>query len=173
MSFKFTHARIYSRLYAVWCNNSALELMIVYDHILLLHTLYKGLPEILGSFLYLCWWELMKSVDSHGSSSLVFVTKVKVWHFLSNFQKVICKLLCNVTLKVFLWRFLFKLTVMFSSVAFVGAFHPSSCWWCVFNNAYVYGAQCPDHYHVCWPIYDLGLDACLYRNKLKWHEAYP
>jgi hypothetical protein len=69
----------------------------------------------------------MKSVDSRGSSSLVFVMKMKVWHFLSNFQKVVCTLLCNVTLKVFVWRFLSKLTVMFSSVAFVGAFHPSSC----------------------------------------------
>jgi hypothetical protein len=160
-------------LYAVWCNNSALELIIVCMITYFFYTLCirACLKSWAVCYIYADgnWWSQWIVV---GASSLVFVTKVKVWRFLSNFQKVIFTLLWNVTLIVFLWRFLSKLTVMFSSVAFVGAFHPSSCWWCVFN-AYVYGAHCPDHYHVCWPIYDLGLDACLYRDKLKWHEAYP
>jgi hypothetical protein len=33
-------------------------------------------------------WELMKSVGCHGSSSLLFVMKVMVWHSVSGFQKV-------------------------------------------------------------------------------------
>jgi hypothetical protein len=30
----------------------------------------------------------MKSVGSHGSSSLLFMGKMMVWHFVSNLQKV-------------------------------------------------------------------------------------
>jgi hypothetical protein len=29
------------------------------------------------------------------------------------------------------------------------------------------------HYPPYGPLYALGLDACLYRDKLKWHKAYP
>jgi len=38
------------------------------------------------------WWELMKSVSSHGSLSLLFVIKVMVWDFVSNFHKVMTPL---------------------------------------------------------------------------------
>jgi hypothetical protein len=39
-------------------------------------------------FFYTYCWELMKSVGSHGSLSLLFVMKVMVWNFVSNFHKV-------------------------------------------------------------------------------------
>jgi hypothetical protein len=31
---------------------------------------------------------------------------------------------------------------------------------------------CPFHYPLCRPLYALGFNACLYRDKLKWNEAY-
>jgi hypothetical protein len=31
---------------------------------------------------------------------------------------------------------------------------------------------CPIHYPLCMPLYALGFNACLYRDKLKWNEAY-
>jgi len=31
----------------------------------------------------------------------------------------------------------------------------------------------PHHYPLCMPVYPLGLDACFYRDKLKWNETYP
>jgi hypothetical protein len=48
--------------------------------------LYNGLHGILGGLFYTYlhpWWELMKSVGSHGSLSLLFVMKVTVWHFVT------------------------------------------------------------------------------------------
>ncbi len=36
----------------------------------------------------------------------------------------------------------------------------------------VQGPEAPSHYPICRPIYALGLDACLYRDKLKLNEAY-
>jgi len=66
---------------------------------------------ILGRFLstYLCpkFWEdyyrllhthcqqLLKSVGSHGSLSLLFVMKVKVWHFVSKSHKVMTTLIAE------------------------------------------------------------------------------
>jgi hypothetical protein len=40
-------------------------------------------------------------------------------------------------------------------------------------KGYIQGAGCPHHYLLCRPLYALGLDACFYRDKLKWNEAYP
>jgi hypothetical protein len=51
------------------------------------------LPEILGRLLYTQWWELMKSVGSHGSSSLLFMMKVMVCHFVSNSHEVMTALI--------------------------------------------------------------------------------
>jgi hypothetical protein len=30
-----------------------------------------------------------------------------------------------------------------------------------------------NHWPLCKALYAIGLDACLYRDKLKWHKAYP
>jgi hypothetical protein len=40
------------------------------------------------TFYYTHCWELMKSVGSHCSLSLLFMMKVMVWHFVSNSHKV-------------------------------------------------------------------------------------
>ncbi len=58
--------------------------------------MYNGLPKFLGRLLYaylhLCW-ELMNSVGSHGSSSLPFVMKVMVCHFMSDSHEVMTALI--------------------------------------------------------------------------------
>jgi uncharacterized membrane protein YkvI len=43
-------------------------------------------------FIYTHCWELMNSVGSHGSSSLPFVMKVMVCHFVSNSHEVMTAL---------------------------------------------------------------------------------
>jgi hypothetical protein len=48
----------------------------------------------------------MKLVGSHGSSSMLFVMNVKVWHFLSNSHKVMTALIVIVPSKVLFWSFL-------------------------------------------------------------------
>jgi hypothetical protein len=44
-------------------------------------------------FIYTHYWELMNSVGSHGSSSLPFVMKVMVCHFVSDFHEVMTALI--------------------------------------------------------------------------------
>jgi len=39
--------------------------------------------------IYIHCWEWMQSLGSHGSSSLLFVMKVKVWHFVRNSHKAV------------------------------------------------------------------------------------
>jgi len=51
------------------------------------------LPEILGRLLCTHLWELMKSVGSHGSSSLLFMMKVMVCHFVSDSHEVMTALI--------------------------------------------------------------------------------
>jgi hypothetical protein len=57
---------------------------------------YNGLPKFLGRLLYAylthCC-ELMNSVGSHGSSSLPFVMKVMVCHFMSDSHEVMTPLI--------------------------------------------------------------------------------
>jgi hypothetical protein len=57
---------------------------------------YNGLPNFLGRLLYAylhhCW-ELMNLVGSHGSSSLPFVMKVMVCHFVSDSHEVMTALI--------------------------------------------------------------------------------
>jgi hypothetical protein len=43
--------------------------------------------------IYTHCWELMKSVGTNGSLSLLFIMKVMVWHFVSNSHKVVTALL--------------------------------------------------------------------------------
>jgi hypothetical protein len=47
--------------------------------------------------IYTHCWELMYSVGSHGSSSLTFVMKVMVCHFVSDSHEVMTALQCRVT----------------------------------------------------------------------------
>jgi uncharacterized membrane protein YkvI len=58
---------------------------------------YNGLPKFLGrllyAYLYSHCWELMNSVGSHGSSSLSFVMKVMVCHFVSDSHEVMTALI--------------------------------------------------------------------------------
>jgi hypothetical protein len=55
---------------------------------------YNGLPKFLGKLLYAyLLWELMNSVGSHGSSSLSFVMKVMVCHFVSDSHEVMTALI--------------------------------------------------------------------------------
>jgi hypothetical protein len=69
VSFKLTHARIYLRLYAVWCNNSALELMIV---CMITYFFYTLCIRACLKFLAVCyiyadgsWWSLWIVVGAH------------------------------------------------------------------------------------------------------------
>jgi hypothetical protein len=48
----------------------------------------KTLGLIIIFFIYVPCWELKQSVGSHGSSSLLLVTKVMVWHFVSDSHTV-------------------------------------------------------------------------------------
>jgi hypothetical protein len=53
--------------------------------------MYDGLPRFWADYntlIYTNCWELMKSVGGHGSSSMLFVMKVMVWHFASEPHKV-------------------------------------------------------------------------------------
>jgi hypothetical protein len=64
-------------------------------------------------------WELMYSVGSHGSSSLLLMMKVLVWHIVSDTHKAMAALCCfgvsfagtdrMVTYKVWSWSFLCNL----------------------------------------------------------------
>ncbi len=58
--------------------------------------LYNGLAQILGWLLYPTYthqWELMNSVGSHGSLSLLFMMKVMIWHFVGASHKVMTALI--------------------------------------------------------------------------------
>jgi hypothetical protein len=48
----------------------------------------------------------MKSMDSHGSSSLLLVMKVMVWHFVSNSHKVMTALIVMIPFKLGVWFWL-------------------------------------------------------------------
>jgi len=64
---------------------------------------YNGLPKFLGRFLYAFYthcWELMNSVGSHGSSSLPFMMKVMVCHFVSDTHEVMTALIVMLPLIV-------------------------------------------------------------------------
>jgi hypothetical protein len=64
---------------------------------------YNGFPKFLGRLLYVIYshcWELMNSVSSHGSSSLPFVMKVMVCHFVSNSHEVMTALIVALPLIV-------------------------------------------------------------------------
>ncbi len=50
--------------------------------------------------IYTHCWELMNSVSSHGSSSLPFVMKVMIWHFVSNSHEVMTALIVMLPLIV-------------------------------------------------------------------------
>ncbi len=50
--------------------------------------------------IYTHCWQLMNSVGSHGTSSLPFVIKVMVCHFVSNSQKVMTALIVVLSLIV-------------------------------------------------------------------------
>ncbi len=52
---------------------------------------------------------MMKSIHSHGSSSLLFViNKVISWHFVCDLHKVMTTLIFFLTFKLLLWRFLWN-----------------------------------------------------------------
>ncbi len=56
----------------------------------------NGLPKFLEDYympIYTHCWELMNSVVSHGSSSLLFVMKVMVCHFVSDSHEVMTALI--------------------------------------------------------------------------------
>jgi hypothetical protein len=68
--------------------------------------LYNGLLKLwTDCYIHICThhWELM--MGGHGSSSLLFMTTVMVWNFVSNSQGYISTHCC-VTFNVLLWRFL-------------------------------------------------------------------
>jgi hypothetical protein len=72
--------------------------------------------QILGWFLYSYLHpirELMKSVGSHGSSSLLLMIKVMVWDFVSDSHKVKTALILVLPCKLLLWNFLCNLIDMF------------------------------------------------------------
>jgi hypothetical protein len=53
---------------------------------------YNGLPKFWEDYYMLIYthcWELMNSVGSHGSSSLLFVMKVMVCHFVSDSHELL------------------------------------------------------------------------------------
>jgi hypothetical protein len=62
--------------------------------------LYNGFPKVWANSYKLIdvhCWELIRSVGSHGSLSMVFVMKVMVWHFVSDSHKVVTALfLCYI-----------------------------------------------------------------------------
>ncbi len=60
--------------------------------------MYNGLPKFITNLIYYMLiythcWELMNSVGSHGSSSLLFVMKVMVCHFVSDSHEVMTALI--------------------------------------------------------------------------------
>jgi hypothetical protein len=57
-----------------------LGMQILYD------SLPKNLDRLLHILMYHHCWELMKSVGSHGSSSVLFMMKVMVLHFVSSYD---------------------------------------------------------------------------------------
>jgi hypothetical protein len=54
--------------------------------------------------IYTNCWELMNSVGSHGSSSLLFMMKVTVSHFVSNSHEVMTALIVVVEISLQLHR---------------------------------------------------------------------
>jgi hypothetical protein len=66
-----------------------------------------GLHKIQGGFIMYCW-ELMKSVGSHGNSSLLLVMKNGLWHFVSNSDKVMALLIGMVHVGEMVYFFTFK-----------------------------------------------------------------
>ncbi len=90
---------------------------------------------------------------SHHTTSLCWLIIVVLMLFCCNWH--------NCYLKVFLCNLIDMLSSCLSG------FRPPSSQW------YVQGAGGPNHYPLCWHLYVLGLDACLYQDKLRWNEAYP
>jgi hypothetical protein len=70
--------------------------------------LYYGFSWILGRLLYVIHthsWVLLKPVGSHDNTALLFVMKVTVWHFVSDFHKVMTACIVVLPSKCLLLRF--------------------------------------------------------------------
>jgi hypothetical protein len=65
--------------------------------------------------IYTHCWEPMNSAGSHGSSSLPFVKKVMVCHFVSDSREVMTALHCHVTLNCCCGDFSGTSSIFFSS----------------------------------------------------------
>jgi uncharacterized membrane protein YkvI len=75
--------------------------------------------------IYTHCWELMNSVGSHGSSSLLFVMKVTVCHFVSNSHEVMTALIVMLPLIVVVEISLQLHRSLFSSVEHAVFWHQS------------------------------------------------
>jgi hypothetical protein len=111
--------------------------------------LHDGLPRFWADYhilIYTHCWEWMQSLGSHGSSSLLFVMKVKVWHFVRNSHKAVMTAPMSYNLQIVLGEISVQFVEIY--IYFLNAFY--SYFYCEKPIIYAHALMKATHHANIW-----------------------